>query len=183
MKKQLVIDMSDLDMEGDILDVAKENTGIIYDISKEIEQEISVDYVEDESKRLLKGRKYDICTMFFNLNNLYFNWERERLLRDITKYIKNNGKIYVWDINKKRMQIVRDKINIITSFNSIKQGEIVNNNLFSSCNYDKILEIMKKYFIIKEAKTWQDMFFIEGRMGKRKDESIVDCTELKIYPQ
>ena len=81
------------------------------------------------------------------------------------------------------MQIVRDKINIITSFNSIKQGEIVNNNLFSSCNYDKILEIMKKYFIIKEAKTWQDMFFIEGRMGKIKDESIVDCTELKIYPQ
>ena len=42
MKKQLVIDMSDLDMEGDILDVAKENTGIIYDISKEIEQKFPI---------------------------------------------------------------------------------------------------------------------------------------------
>ena len=66
MGKTLVINMKDIVIEGDILDVAGDITGIIYNISKEIDDEISVDYVDGENKNLLKHRKYGACTFFLN---------------------------------------------------------------------------------------------------------------------
>ena len=68
MNKVLILNMEHLKLEGDILDVTSENAGVIYSLSKEVEEELSVDYVEEESE--LEKKKYDVCTFFFNLNNV-----------------------------------------------------------------------------------------------------------------
>ena len=46
MNKVLILNMEHLKLEGDILDVTSENAGVIYSLSKEVEEELSVDYVE-----------------------------------------------------------------------------------------------------------------------------------------
>ena len=106
MGKTLVINMKDIVIEGDILDVAGDITGIIYNISKEIDDEISVDYVDGENKNLLKHRKYGACTFFFNLNKVWGSRKKERIIKEISQYLNKDGDIYVWDINKERGKII-----------------------------------------------------------------------------
>lgn len=54
MGKTLVINLEDVIFQGDILDVGEKNLGIIYNISKEAKDEISLDYVSSDSKVELK---------------------------------------------------------------------------------------------------------------------------------
>ena len=46
MGKTLVINLEDVNIQGDILDVGENNLGIIYNISKEVLEEISIDYTK-----------------------------------------------------------------------------------------------------------------------------------------
>ncbi len=94
MGKTLVINMKDIVIEGDILDVAGDITGIIYNISKEIDDEISVDYVDGENKNLLKHRKYGACTFFLNLNKVWGSRKKERIIKEISQYLNKDGDIY-----------------------------------------------------------------------------------------
>lgn len=64
MGKTLVINLEDINLKGDILDVGQENFGIIYSISKEVEDELSLDYVFSNDKEGLEGSEYDACTLF-----------------------------------------------------------------------------------------------------------------------
>ncbi len=95
MGKTLVINMKDIVIEGDILDVAGDITGIIYNISKEIDDEISVDYVDGENKSLLKHRKYGACTFFFNLNKVWGSRKKDRIIKEISQYLNKDGEIYI----------------------------------------------------------------------------------------
>ena len=93
MGKTLVINLEDVNIQGDILDVGENNLGIIYNISKEVLEEISIDYVNEETKCKLQSRKYDACTFFFDLNKMWTSLEKERLIKNVSKYLKNNGEI------------------------------------------------------------------------------------------
>lgn len=165
MNKVLILNMEHLKLEGDILDVTSENAGIIYSLSKEVEEELSVDYVEEESE--LEKKKYDVCTFFFNLNNVNGGLKKESLIKKITESLKDNGSIYLWDMNKTRGEVVDYKIKVILPNNKIKEGVIKNLNPLISCNFEEIKKILSKYYIIKEEKQWEDVFFLNG--VKKKD--------------
>ena len=106
MGKTLVINLEDVNIQGDILDVGENNLGIIYNISKEVLEEISIDYVNEETKCKLQSRKYDACTFFFDLNKMWTSLEKERLIKNVSKYLKNNGEILIWDINKREKCLI-----------------------------------------------------------------------------
>ena len=55
MGKTLVINLEDINLKGDVLDVGQENFGVIYSISKEVEAELSLDYVFSNDKEGLEG--------------------------------------------------------------------------------------------------------------------------------
>lgn len=163
MGKTLVINMDYLELKGDILDISEENAGVIYSISKDIEEELSVDYVDESNKQVLKGREYSACTLFFNLNKLWGNRKKEALVKDVTKYIKKEGKIFLWDINKEVGQKIFNKVNFICPNGTVRSGTVKNNNLLSCCSFEETIKIVEKYYIIEETKVWQEMFFIKGR--------------------
>ena len=163
MGKTLVVNMDYLQIEGDILDISEENGGVIYSISKDIQDEISVDYVDESNKKILIGREYDACTFLFNLNKLWSNRKRETLVKEITNYIKKDGKIFLWDINKEMGSKILNKIEIILPNGKVKGGLIKNNNPISSCSFEETIKIIQKYYIIEETKVWKEMFFIKGR--------------------
>ena len=172
MNKVLILNMEHLKLEGDILDVTSENAGVIYSLSKEVEEELSVDYVEEESE--LEKKKYDVCTFFFNLNNVNGGLKKESLIKKITESLKDNGSIYLWDMNKTRGEVVDYKIKVILPNHKIKEGVIKNLNPLISCNFEEIKKILSKYYIIKEEKQWEDVFFLNGVKKKDiKSEDII----------
>lgn len=163
MGKTLVINMEEVELKGSILDVGEKNLGVIYNLSKDIEDELSLDYIDDSSKTELQKREYDACTFFFELNHLWTNIEREKLIRDVWGYIKEGGEILIWDINKVRGKTFNSKVKVILPKNSIKEFTFKNMNFFSSLTIDDLKKILEKYFEIEETKTWEDIFFIKGK--------------------
>ena len=85
MGKTLVINLEDVKLEGDILDVGEKNLGIIYNLTKEVQEEMSLDYVNEERKVELKNNAYDACTFFFELNKIWTSIEREKIIKEIYK--------------------------------------------------------------------------------------------------
>lgn len=162
MGKTLIINLNDIKIQGDILDVSGEKNGVIYNISKEVEDEIAldVDYVDDNN--ILKERKYDACTIFFNLNNIWSNRKREGLIKEVISYLKENGKIYIWDISKERGKIIDNKVKVVLPNEKVKQVELKNFNLMISCNFEEIKKILEKYCKIEETKVWEDIFYIKA---------------------
>lgn len=163
MGKTLIINMKDVIIEGDILDVAGNNTGIIYNISKEVEDEISVDYVDGESRRELKSRKYDACTFFFNLNRVWGGRKKESIIREVSSYLNKGGMVYIWDINKERGKIIDNKVKVILPNEKVKEIEFKNFNPMITCSYEEIKKILEKYCEIEETKIWEDIFYIKAK--------------------
>ncbi|WP_105177133.1 hypothetical protein [Clostridium cagae] len=171
MGKTLVINLEDINLKGDILDVGQENFGIIYSISKEVEDELSLDYVFSNDKEGLEGSEYDACTLFFNLNRFWSNIEKEKLIKEINSYIKENGEILIWDINKERGKLFNNKIRVILPKGKVKEFTFKNLNPIISSNVEEVKKILLKYFDVEEVKVWEDMFFIRAKKLKNKINS------------
>ena len=60
---------------------------------------------------------------------------KESIIKEVTGYLKDNGKVYLWDVNKKRGKRLNNKVEIILPNGKIKGGVLKNNNLLSSCNF------------------------------------------------
>ena len=163
MGKTLVINLEDISLQGDILDVGERNFGIIYNISKEVEDELSLDYVSSDTKVELKSRKYDACTFFFDLNKIWTSLEKEKLIKEISSYVKDDGEIFIWDINKERGKVFNNKIKAILPNGKVKEFTFKNLNILLSSNIEEIKKILEKYFEIEETKAWEDVFFIKGK--------------------
>lgn len=163
MGKTLVINLEDVNIQGDILDVGENNLGIIYNISKEAFDEVSVDYVNEETKCQLQSRKYDACTFFFDLNKMWTSVEKERLIRNASKYLKDDGEILIWDINKQRGKLFNNKIKVILPKEKVRDFTFKNLNILSNNSVDEIKKIIEKYFKIEETKVYEDVFFIRGK--------------------
>lgn len=170
MGKTLVINLEDVNIKGDILDVGKNNLGIIYNISKEVQEELSIDYVNEDRKCELKNRKYDACAFFFDLNKIWTSIEKERLIKNISQYLKDNSEILIWDINKQRGKVFKNNIKVILPQKRIKEFTFKNLNILSSNNVDEIKKILENYFEIEETKAYEDFFFIRGKRLTLKTE-------------
>ena len=166
MGKTLVIDLEDVILQGDILDVGEKNLGIIYSISKEAKEELSLDYVSNDTKIELKNVKYDACTFFFDLNKIWTSLEKEKLIKEVSSYIKEYGEIFIWDINKERGKVFNNKIKVILPNEKIKEFTFRNLNPLLSSNVEEIKKILEKYFKIEETKAWEDVFYIKGQKLK-----------------
>jgi len=160
--KTLVINMQEVYIKGDILDVAKENTGIIYNISKRTEEELSIDYIDANNKNILRRSKYDACTFFFNINSIWGIKRRESLFKEVYSYLKENGEIYIWDIKKERGDFIDNNVEVMLPRNKLKTIELKNYNPLITCDFEEIKKILEKYYEIEETKMWEDIFFIRG---------------------
>lgn len=64
MGKTIIINLEKVNISGDVLDVGEKNLGIIYNLTKEAQEEMSLDYVNSESKIQLKKQRI-WCMYFF----------------------------------------------------------------------------------------------------------------------
>ncbi|ATD56675.1 hypothetical protein BTM21_02495 [Clostridium chauvoei] len=162
MGKTIILNLSDVKLNGDILDIG-ESFGVIYNLSKDIMDEISVDYIGSETRHLLEGGEYDTCTIFFCLSNIWSNNTREKLINEVTKYLKIGGEICIWDINKEVGEVISNKIRAILPSGTFREFEFKNLNPLSKSNIDETKIILEKYYEIEETKMWEDIHFIKAK--------------------
>lgn len=162
MGKTIVLNLSDVSLKGNILDVG-ESFGVIYNISKDIMDEISVDYVNEENNYILKEEEYDTCTMFFCLSNMWNFSTRLKLIEEVSKYIKSGGELFIWDINKEVRDMINNKIIAVLPSGKYKEFEFKNLNPIIKSNIEENEKLLEKYYKIEETKLWEDIHFIRGK--------------------
>ena len=161
MKKTIILNLEDIKIEGDILDVSCENSGIVCSLSVDAKDEVALDS-ECDDVNVIKNKKYNACTFFFNLSSLWTLNKKESLINEVSELLKEHGEIYIWDINKNVGELVDSKLRVLLPNGNIDEYNIKNNNIFSSSNYEETKSILEKTFKIQETKVWEDVYFIKG---------------------
>lgn len=161
MGKTIILNLSDIKLRGDILDVG-ESYGVIYNISKETLDEVSVDLLQGEIDEKNNYGEYDTCTVFFYLSSIWRETSKMDLIKEVSKLVKVGGEIYIWDINKAVGEMCNNKVMAILPSGNIKDFEFKNLNPITKSNIDDTKNMLSDIYEIKEEKLWQDIYFIRG---------------------
>lgn len=183
MDKTIVINMQDINFNGDILDVGGENYGIIYNIKKYLDREIAIDYVE--SSEGINGPEYDTCVLFFSLGKMGSSKDREELLKDIYPLLKEEGEVYLWDMVKQKNRVYKNNIKVILPGDKIKEFTLRDINFLKEWGEAQGKKTLEKYFEIQETKVWEDIYYIKATKGKGREtnEDTLTRDKLPIHPQ
>ncbi|WP_326513184.1 hypothetical protein [Clostridium intestinale] len=183
MNKTIVLNMNDVNFEGNILDVGGENYGIIYNIKKFLDDEVAVDYVDDS--KAMGTFEYDTCVLFFSLGKINTQKERENMLNEIYPLIKEDGEIFLWDMIKYKNQIYKNKLRVILPGDKIKEFILRDINFLKEWGEEDGKKTLEKYFEIQETKVWEDVYYIKAkkRKGSNTNEDTIASNKLSIHPQ
>lgn len=173
MYNEVFINMENEVFNGNVLDVGFDNYGVIYSLCKNAEDEIAVEYISGrEDTKKIKEEMYDSCILLFSLNFLWLKFNKRSLIKDLCKFIKDDGNIYVWDIDKGYGKIFNKKIKIVLPDRKIKVINIKDFNILKDNSKDTTVNILEEYFEIKDIKSSDDIYYIQGK--KKGRENIED---------
>lgn len=161
MGKTMILNLSDVKLEGDILDVG-ESFGVIYNLSADVDEEVAVDYIGTENSHLISGEEYDTCTIFFYLSSMWSMNKRFNLIKDVTKYLKVGGKMCIWDINKEVGKLINNKVNAMLPSGKIREFEFKNLNPLCKSDIDDTKIMLEKFYKIEETKVWEEIYYIKA---------------------
>ena len=161
MGKTMILNLSDVKLEGDILDVG-ESFGVIYNLSADVDEEVAVDYIGTENSHLISGEEYDTCTIFFYLSSMWSMNKRFNLIKDVTKYLKVGGKMCIWDINKEVGKLINNKVNAMLPSGKIREFEFKNLNPLCKSDIEDTKIMLEKFYKIEETKVWEEIYYIKA---------------------
>lgn len=161
MGKTIILNLSDITLKGDVLDVG-ESYGVIYNLSKEIMEEVAIDLLEGEIDEKHKHDQYDTCTVFFHLSSIWRDANRYELLMEASKLVKKGGEILIWDINKEIGEVFSSNVVSVLPSGNAKEFEFKNLNPLTKSNIDDTKKMIESIYHIKEEKVWEDIYFIKG---------------------
>ncbi|SHI86913.1 hypothetical protein SAMN02745163_00897 [Clostridium cavendishii DSM 21758] len=179
------IDMRNVNFKGNVLDIGSENYGVIYNLIKEDECEISVDYlINDISKESEHYMMYETAVIFFSLSKLWNNFERKKLLFETWQTLKKGGELHIWDYEKNTKEIINENITVTLKNDKIKKFNYSNKNPFCEFSLETSKKILEKYYEIEETSLCSGIIYLKAkRKGILKDESIANSHKFKIHSQ
>jgi len=176
LKKEVFINLEKEIFKGNLLDIGFSNHGIIYNICKQyIDDNNSVEYIEGkEDKIKIQEGSYDTCVMFLTLSDIKFTQGRKKIIKDVYKFLKEDGLLYIWDIDKGFAKTFNSRINIFLPDKSTKKINLMDINVFKNCSKENTIKILQPYFEIITLKNSDNIYYmICKRREKSKDESII----------
>lgn len=176
-KEYVKIDMRNLQIKGDIIDIGVKNYGIIYKMCKETFDEVALDYIVGEEKRLIEREHYDTAILFFTLSLLSNSMKRKKLINEAWNYIKEDGELLLWDAKKSFGKPINLEVDVLFDNCEFETVSIKNLNPVIKLELSNVKKIMAPYFDIVEEKEGRSIFFIRARRkkkGKHKDETSID---------
>jgi hypothetical protein len=193
VKKEIFINMEQEILTGNILDIGKDHHGIVYSLFKQYNDETSVEYVSGkENKELIKKREYDSCVLFFSLSNIWLKYNKRKLIKDIYEFLRENGTIYIWDIDKGYSSFFYAKVKLSLPERKIKEISVRDLNPLKDNSKNSMIKLLQEYFEIVDSKSSDNIYFIKGRKisniseqkkGRSDDESGTDRDKFKVRSQ
>ncbi|WP_097027334.1 hypothetical protein [Clostridium peptidivorans] len=163
MEKNVTLQLEDELFNGNLLDIGMSNTGIIYNMFKEFNVNPTIEYIDGKyEENKIEEKYYDNCVMLFTLSQVYFESSRKELIKNINNYLKEKGKIYIWDVNKGYNKLVNFNIKIISSKTKEKKIIFKDNKIFMNSNKKATLKILSEYFNIIEEIEDEDIYYIKA---------------------
>lgn len=188
----IFINMQHEIFKGNVLDIGLDSYGIIYSIYKQYNDEAAIDYIDGaEEKSFIEKESYDSCVMFFSLNNLWSKFNKKNLIKDIYSFLKEDGEINIWDIDKGYIKTINTKIKVLLPENKTKEINITDFNVLKDCSLSSVKKLLNEYFEIIDLKCTDNIYYIKGRKrslidvkkGSKTNESSVSSSKLKIRTQ
>lgn len=164
MKYKTFIDMSDMRLNGDILDAGFQNYGIIYNIYKYEKNNYDVEYFcSDQAEDNIKKNSYDSCCLFFTMSKFKSCRGRKKILDYAYESLRCDGIIYIWDIDKDIMKTYNSRIKVRLPDFKIKNFIVRDVNVFKDCSMKKSLELLGDHFNVIESKSWDGVYYIKAK--------------------
>ncbi len=153
----MFINLENSKFHGEVLDVGLLESTVI--------KELCMDQIENERiiyKEKNIKRSIDTSILFFSLSLLSTNIFKYKMIKSLYKTMNKNAEIYIWDINKPRKKVFRRNIKLLLPNKTIKHLKINNLNIVNDNSFEKIRDLISKFFEIKEIRTSDDVFFIKA---------------------
>ena len=175
MERLVFINMENEILTGNLLDVGMDTYGIVYNLYKENNEEIAVDYINGSGeKKNIEENNYDGCVLLFSLRNIKLKLYKKKLVKDIYKFLKEDGNIYIWDIDKGINSVFNGRIRILLPNRKVKEIIIKDYNIFKNSSKESTVKLLKDYFEIVDIKASSNVYYIKGKKkGKKKDEGSI----------
>lgn len=176
MNKEAFINLEKEIFKGNVLDIGFSNHGIIYNVYKQyIDDSSSVDYIEGkEEKRRIEDGEYDVCALFLTLSDIKFTHSKTKLIYDIYKFLKSDGLLYIWDIDKGFAKIFNSTIKIVLPDKSTKQIFLRDFNIFKNSSKENTMKILQPYFEIVTLKNSDNIYYMICQKKKNQKMKITE---------
>lgn len=163
-RKDIFINMQQEVFTGNVLDIGADNYGIIYSLYKQYNDGAAIEYVHGREERgLIEKGSYDSCILLFSLNNLWLKFNKRKFIKDISEYLKQNGVLHIWDIDKGYSKFFKAKIKILLPDKKIKEINITDANIFKDTSKESTLKMLKQFFEIIDLKSSDNIYYIKAR--------------------
>ncbi|GAA0120769.1 MAG: class I SAM-dependent methyltransferase [Clostridium argentinense] len=153
MNNSVFINLENNISYGNLLDICHDNYGVIYNLFKYYDEDCDIQYFEGRAERNIEKQSYDSCILFFSLNSIFKDIEKRRLINEIGDYLKNDGILYIWDIDKKFLKTYENNIKVYMPDKSLKEFHIKDYNILKDNSKEKVLNIINKRFEVINFKS------------------------------
>lgn len=164
MAKEIFINLEKEVFMGNVLDIGFENNGIVYDLCKNTDDNITIDYINGTGeKSRIEKNYFDSCVMFFSLMEFKTKRSKLKFFKEISEYIKKDGILYLWDVDKPRFKTLLIKINVFIPSKKRKKIAInaVNPIIDASCENTR--RLLQTYFDIIDLKCSDNIYYIKAQ--------------------
>jgi hypothetical protein len=167
--KEVIINMTDKRFKGDVLDVGMDNYGIVYHMCKKNNDEISVDYIDSSVEGKTIGQHlYDTAVLFFTLNKVFLDMSKRKLLEKVWHYLKEDGEIVIWDLDKPSWQHVNLNVRVLMPGDESKVISFRDFNVLKDSSKEYIVDILEPLFEIVECNASDNIYYIRGRKIRKE---------------
>lgn len=182
---KIIINMQREVLTGNVLDIGEENHGIIYSIYKQYNDDATLEYVSGkEEKNEIKKNSYDTCIMLFSLKNIWLKTNKKRFIKEVVEFLKDNGVVHIWDIDKPYNKSLSCSINVVLPENKTKVIKIKDLNIFKDTSKESVLKLLKDYFEVIDFKCSDNIYYIKAKKkGSTINETTTNRNKFKVRAQ
>ncbi|QGU95703.1 class I SAM-dependent methyltransferase [Clostridium bovifaecis] len=168
MEKEIVISMEKEIFTGEVLDIGADNYGVVYNVYKKSNKDFSVEYIDGRDKcKNIKENSYDSCVLFLSFSSIIFRTSRKVLIEKIYNYLKKDGFVYIWDIDKGYGKTFYGKINVMLPQGGAKRISVREINVLKDTSSKTTLRLLEGYFDIIEFECSDNIYYIKAQKKRR----------------
>lgn len=178
---EIVIDLKDLHIDGEVLDIGFQGKGIMYRALKKstavddhAETAAAGEYMEDYNwvcgypdNLPFMDNSFDSAVSFFSLSIINRKRLRNKTVKEVSRVLRENGKFYIWDNCVEKLSLgYKKKINVLLPENSREEFDFRQFGIHRSFCLDSVLPVVSRYFTVDEYKDCGGYFYIAATVKK-----------------